>query len=213
MAGRTHLTLCLTPACVEDILGFIRHYDFEDEVTVVSNVPCHQDQPPSPAQAPDALDGEQLQDEHPPPPQDPAGLDEDQPPPPPDEQAVVFVPQADGVDECRYCYCKPCITTPEPMWLGEQPASEANGALRRAKYKLLWGTMSNMLPSPWLDDRYLRKKERRLAEDAARAPHRRRLAIVASEDVREIMPKCVLKLVRRKYPNPPGKPYVGHLWC
>eukprot|EP00058_Branchiostoma_floridae_P002608 XP_002588096.1 hypothetical protein BRAFLDRAFT_87614 [Branchiostoma floridae] len=65
MAGRTHLTLCLTPACAEDILGFIRHYDFEDEVTVVSNVPCHQDQPPSPAQAPAALDGEQLQDEHP----------------------------------------------------------------------------------------------------------------------------------------------------
>ena len=29
---------------------------------------------------------------------------------------------------------------------------------------------------------------------------------------REIMPKCVVNAVRRMYPNPEGKSYVGHQW-
>lgn len=27
---------------------------------------------------------------------------------------------------------------------------------------------------------------------------------------REIMPECVLSLLRDLYPNPPGRPYMGH---
>lgn len=30
---------------------------------------------------------------------------------------------------------------------------------------------------------------------------------------REIMPECVLSLVRDLYPNPPGRPYMGHKWA
>ena len=30
--------------------------------------------------------------------------------------------------------------------------------------------------------------------------------------LREIMPECVLKLVRGLYPNPPDTPYLGHKW-
>ncbi|KAI8495215.1 Neurexophilin [Branchiostoma belcheri] len=173
MAGRTHLTLCLTPTSEEYIRGFIRHFEFEEE------------------------------DQHPPPPQEPVAVEEA----PPAAEAVL-IPQADGVAECRYCYCRPCVTTPEPLWVGEQAACEANAALRKTKYQLFWSTMANMVPSPWLDDRYLRAKDRRMAEDAARAPARRRLAILAGGGVREIMPKCVLKLVRRRYPNPVGNPYL-----
>ena len=29
---------------------------------------------------------------------------------------------------------------------------------------------------------------------------------------RDIMPKCVLSLVRMWFPNPDGMPYMGHLW-
>jgi hypothetical protein len=29
---------------------------------------------------------------------------------------------------------------------------------------------------------------------------------------REIMPDCVLSVVRGLYPNPPSQPYMGHKW-
>jgi hypothetical protein len=29
---------------------------------------------------------------------------------------------------------------------------------------------------------------------------------------RDIMPHCVVDLVRTKYPNPKDKPYMGHKW-
>ncbi|KAK3097458.1 hypothetical protein FSP39_009798 [Pinctada imbricata] len=29
--------------------------------------------------------------------------------------------------------------------------------------------------------------------------------------LREIMPECVLDVVRDLYPNPPGRPYMGHI--
>lgn len=29
---------------------------------------------------------------------------------------------------------------------------------------------------------------------------------------RDLMPQCVLKLVRSWYPNPPGQDYMGHKW-
>ena len=31
--------------------------------------------------------------------------------------------------------------------------------------------------------------------------------------LREIMPECVLKLVRGLHPNIPDTPYLGHKWC
>lgn len=29
---------------------------------------------------------------------------------------------------------------------------------------------------------------------------------------RDIIPKCVLNIVREWFPNPVGEPYMGHLW-
>ena len=34
----------------------------------------------------------------------------------------------------------------------------------------------------------------------------------AAHVLREIMPECVLNLVRGLYPNPPDTPILGHRW-
>ena len=33
---------------------------------------------------------------------------------------------------------------------------------------------------------------------------------LSDDDVRELMPVCVLNDVRKRFPNPPGIPYMGH---
>jgi len=216
MAERRHLLLCLTPDRESDILGFILHSQIEDEVTVVYSGRPHSDHQEADQEAP--VDGGQAEPadegEHQPPlavagieDQPPVAVadQEDQPP-----QAAALIPQEEGEAECHYCFCRPCITSPEPMWLREQAACPENAAIRRKMYKNFWGVMSNLMPSPWHDPRYLARKQARMAQDAALAPARRRLVMAGS--VREVMPKCVLRLVRRKYPNPPGVPYMGHRW-
>ncbi|CAH1238874.1 Hypp5654 [Branchiostoma lanceolatum] len=206
MAGRKHITFCVTPDGEEYMRGFIDHFGFGDgDVVEVSSVP-HSEHP---QEAPPGANPPQ----NPPEPQaDPQ--DDPLPPPPPADQAglAALIPQADGVAECPRCLCKPCVTTPEPLWLGQQPACEENAALRKVKYKTFWATMVNMMPSPWYDDRYLRRKDQKLAEDIALEPAARRLVIAGGGTVREIMPKCVLKLVRGRFPNPRGKAYLGHKW-
>ncbi|XP_078700629.1 uncharacterized protein LOC144927195 [Branchiostoma floridae x Branchiostoma belcheri] len=215
MADRRHITLCVTPAGEEYIRGFIQHYGFEEGDVVEVNSGPHHPHPDLPADPPPGEvhpDPDSDQDDPPPP---AAGEVQDDPPAQHDaDQAgpANLIPQADGVEECRRCLCRPCVTTPEPLWLGEQPACEANAGLRKEKYKNFWAIMANMDPSPWYDARYRAKRERRLAEDAERAPDVRRLVTTGRGSARDIMPKCVLKLVRAKFPNPPGKPYLGHKW-
>jgi hypothetical protein len=46
----------------------------------------------------------------------------------------------------------------------------------------------------WRHPEYLSKKEQRTARD----------------DPREIMPSCIVKDVRRRYPNPPDVPYADY---
>ena len=56
----------------------------------------------------------------------------------------------------------------------------------------------------WIHQSYIQKKSRALAEDPRFKEyvwHRR-----------DIMPDCVLKLVRHWFPNPKNVPYMGHLW-
>ena len=33
---------------------------------------------------------------------------------------------------------------------------------------------------------------------------------LSDDDVRELMPECVIAEVRKRFPNPPGIPYMGH---
>ena len=33
---------------------------------------------------------------------------------------------------------------------------------------------------------------------------------ISEDELREVMPVCVLKDVRKRYPNPDGIPYMGH---
>jgi len=60
-----------------------------------------------------------------------------------------------------------------------------------------------------MDPRYIERKETILAAD----PHKKQNAWSGpAKHKRDIMPDCVLKLVRGWLPNPPAKPYMGHKW-
>ena len=56
----------------------------------------------------------------------------------------------------------------------------------------------------WKDLRYLAEKLKALQADPRHRKNEWRR--------RDIMPKCVLSLVRTWFPNPDGVPYMGHLW-
>ena len=110
-----------------------------------------------------------------------------------------FSDDEDG--QCSNCFLKPCIATVTHSWLGNgQVARKQNIAIRKARYKKFWQVMH--YKSAWKKKRYLRKKAvmmRRSEVDQRVVVHQR-----------EVMPDCVLDLVRGLYPNPPGIPYVGH---
>ena len=103
---------------------------------------------------------------------------------------------------CQHCYLSPCITTYHQSWLGHGAVPHArNAPLRKKKYKLFWKVISEH--GGWLRPMYREKKQRllnRTMDDS----------IVWTP--REIMPDCVLHLVRGLYPNPPGQAYMGHKW-
>ena len=105
--------------------------------------------------------------------------------------------------ECEHCFCYPCVTSNRQSWLGNgQEASNRNSGIRKEKYKLFWRMMQNR--GAWSHRRYLQKKSRMLNRDRVDES----VVIVR----REVMPECVLHLVRDLYPNPKSKPYMGHKW-
>lgn len=104
--------------------------------------------------------------------------------------------------ECMYCFCHPCVTTNRQIWLGNgSPPHARNSAIRKTKYKKFWTMMS--VRCAWNHPRYIAKKAEKLNQGD-------------SENIvwtlRELMPECVLSLVRNLYPNPSGRPYMGHKW-
>ena len=103
--------------------------------------------------------------------------------------------------ECPQCFCSPCITTHRQSWLGVgQKKSRRNAQIRKKIYKRFWSMLDRR--RAWQHPRYLQKKRMRLAEDNP-------INVVPQ---REIMPDCVVTLVRELYPNPDGVPYMDHLW-
>ncbi len=116
------------------------------------------------------------------------------------------IAQDESQDECPYCYCRPCITNERnrQLWWEDENAepNHTNTGLRKEKYKRFWTMMHHR--NVWEDERYKSKKREALKRDPRCKKyewHRR-----------EIMPKCVLDLVRQWLPNPSNIPYMGHLW-
>ncbi|CAC5416623.1 unnamed protein product [Mytilus coruscus] len=121
------------------------------------------------------------------------------------ENRFVIQQNADS-DECPFCLCKPCITDEsnrQLWWETEcQQRHRRNNSLRKEKYKYFWTMMYHR--DVWRDDRYQERKLLALARD----PKFKNFIW----HKRDIMPNCVLKLVRNWHPNPDNIPYMGHLW-
>jgi hypothetical protein len=114
--------------------------------------------------------------------------------------------------ECEFCLCQPCITNDKfhQFWWYTEPEvpHSRNSWMRKQVYKKFWTMLFHRLV--WQDPRYLARKEATL-----------RQAGVPSQDIvwsggrlhkRDIMPQCVVKLVRGWLPNPPNVDYMGHRW-
>ena len=65
--------------------------------------------------------------------------------------------------------------------------------------------LDNAVPS----QRYITRKDTILKKDNRRKEY---AWCGSPSDKRDVMPDCVLKIVRHWYPNPSGKPYMGHKW-
>ena len=90
------------------------------------------------------------------------------------------------------------------MWweTENQIPHERNSMLRKSDYKRFWTNLFHR--NVWQDPRYLVRKRAALRQD----PRRRNYVYHR----RDLMPKCVLVLVRSWFPNPPNVPYMGHMW-
>ncbi|CAC5375816.1 ERN1 [Mytilus coruscus] len=120
-----------------------------------------------------------------------------------DQQSASAGHDINDKDMCQDCFCSPCVTQNRESWLGVgQRAHVRNSGIRKLKYKLFWRMMQDR--GAWSIPQYLRKKCRLLNRDRVDET----VVIVR----REVIPDCVLKLVRELYPNPKSKPYMGHRW-
>lgn len=110
------------------------------------------------------------------------------------------------IEECMYCLCRPCITDEQNRqfwWENDtQVPHRRNSFLRKEKYKRFWTMMHHR--GVWNDERYQIMKNDAMERD------RRRKKFEWHK--RDIMPKCVLEIVRLWFPNPVGIPYMGHMW-
>ena len=124
------------------------------------------------------------------------------------EGPVPLIQPDQEAEECPFCFCRPCVTDPrftQAWWDHVHPPHKDNNKHRKPIYKRFWVMLANR--AAWQDPRYVRKKQLALVGEyefyawAGPSNHRR-----------DIMPDCVLKLVRYWRPNPPGQPYMGHKW-
>jgi len=83
-----------------------------------------------------------------------------------------------------------------------QIEQERNSQLRKEKYKRFLTNLFHR--GVWKYSRYLEQKC-----EALRRDFRRKTYIYHRRD---LMPKCVIELVRHWYPNLQDKEYMGHMW-
>ena len=102
-----------------------------------------------------------------------------------------------------FCFLSPCVTTYRQLWLSDPPAHPhpRNSELRKQWYRKFWKLVD--MNGGWTHHKYIRKKRRPFGLDDSAT------VWVGVGSVREIMPQCILNLVRRIYPNPPEQPYMG----
>lgn len=94
---------------------------------------------------------------------------------------------------CDFCLRAPCITSSDFKPKGRCGARFGNHMKRRIDYKWYWKTLKDN--GLWDNPTYLDRKQE--------------LGCLI-DDVREVMPHCVIKDVRDRWPNPPNVPYQGH---
>lgn len=115
------------------------------------------------------------------------------------------IPPVPGSAECIHCLCTPCVTTHRQAWLGKgNPPRAGNNLIRKDKYKRFWKMMNDR--GAWHDPRYQARK----AQALGRGPLEEQDGYLIT--VREMMPDCILTLVRYLYPNPKNTRYMGHMW-
>lgn len=120
------------------------------------------------------------------------------------EEFIIY--QNQEAEVCQYCLSRPCITseTNRQMWWIEEPETpnRSNTHRRKDKYKRFWTMLFHR--NVWADPRYKERKRRFLQHDPRRRNH--------AYHRRDIMPKCVVDLVRHWLPNLKDQPYMGHMW-
>lgn len=126
------------------------------------------------------------------------------------EWRTVSTPKPCG-HKCEHCLQDPCIThedNRQQWWPNEtSPARDGNNQGRKKLYKLFWSMLSNR--GLWMEDIYLARKDEALQRDPNRKKYLWSSGNIAKRD---LMPNCVLKLVRGWLPNPVKKEYMGHMW-
>lgn len=97
------------------------------------------------------------------------------------------------IPQCQYCLQYPCITLSPFKPQARGNAHITNHVKRLKDYRWYWRTL----------------KDCGLWEDPVYLAHKTSLGCLI-DDIREVMPHCVLKDVRGRWPNPEGVPYQGH---
>ena len=88
----------------------------------------------------------------------------------------------------------PCITRSDMTRIEGSCAPDIRNHSKRHKdYKRFWKSLKDR--GLWQDEQYI---------------HRKTSAGLSEVELRELMPQCVLDDTRKRYPNPPGVPYMGH---
>ena len=98
---------------------------------------------------------------------------------------------------CDYCLQHPCVTLAadrKPFMMAHGPPRPQNVSKRYKMYREYYRVLKAI--GLWRDDRYCTRKTE--------------LGIFI-DDVREVMPNCVVGDVRKRWPNPPDIPYKGHI--
>ena len=114
---------------------------------------------------------------------------------PAEQQPTVESGEEEDIDvrACTFCLQTPCISLSAFKPMGCGAARITNHTKRRNNYKWFWRTLKDC--GLWENPTYLARKQ-----DLG----------CMIDDVREVMPHCVIKDVRNRWPNPPHVPYQGH---
>ena len=95
---------------------------------------------------------------------------------------------------CPHCLMGPCITVSGMTHLlGSCGPDITNHSKRHKDYRKFWKSLKDR--GLWQHETYL---------------HRKTSLGLSEVELRELMPQCVLDNTRKRYPNPPGVPYMGH---